>query len=197
MFNREHWLLVGGWILFSVLHSLFASKGFKSFAAGILKARFRFYRFAYSVFAFITLGLVLILQFSIQSSLLWVQTTIIVLVVLPFLLLGLYVMGASIYKYFYYLSGIDVFAKRPAPTILQTGGLHRFVRHPLYSGTLVFVWALFFLFPYLSNLIACAIISIYTIAGIVFEEKKLVAEFGEQYKKYASSVPMLIPKIFH
>jgi protein-S-isoprenylcysteine O-methyltransferase Ste14 len=79
--------------------------------------------------------------------------------------------------------------------VLEQGGLHRYVRHPLYFGTLLFVWALFFVFPYLNNLLACIIITIYTLIGATLEEKKLVKQFGEQYISYKRQVPMLIPRI--
>ena len=50
--------------------------------------------------------------------------------------------------------------------------------------------------PFLSNLIACAIITIYTLIGIVFEEQKLRLEFGNEYIEYSKEVKMLIPGIF-
>jgi protein-S-isoprenylcysteine O-methyltransferase Ste14 len=39
------------------------------------------------------------------------------------------------------------------------------------------------------------IIAIYLPIGIIFEEQKLVKEYGDRYKKYQKEVPMLIPKI--
>jgi protein-S-isoprenylcysteine O-methyltransferase Ste14 len=80
--------------------------------------------------------------------------------------------------------------------ILEQGGLHRYVRHPLYFGTLLFIWSLFFIYPYLNNLLACIVITGYTVFGAMLEEKKLVAEFGEKYVDYKKQVPMLIPGIF-
>lgn len=105
-------------------------------------------------------------------------------------------MGASIRKYFLFLSGIDVFVKVESDPGLQQNGLHRWVRHPLYLGTLLMVWSLFIIFPYLHNLIACLMITFYTLIGIRFEEQKLVREFGTLYKEYSSRVPMLIPKLW-
>ena len=98
-------------------------------------------------------------------------------------------------KYFFSLSGISVFYKQQAPVVLELGGLNRYVRHPLYFGTLLFIWALFFIFPYLNNLLACCVITFYTVLGARLEEKKLVMQFGEQYISYKQRVPMLIPRI--
>ena len=99
-------------------------------------------------------------------------------------------------KYFYELSGVQALENKPVetPTLQQTG-LHKYVRHPLYFGTLLFVWGLFFLMPSLSNLIAVIAIAIYVLLGIHLEEQKLVLEYGEQYKQYTKRVPKLIPKI--
>jgi protein-S-isoprenylcysteine O-methyltransferase Ste14 len=77
--------------------------------------------------------------------------------------------------------------------VLQISGVHRYVRHPLYLGTFIFLWGLFLLIPLWSSLIAVVLIQAYTQTGIIFEEKKLVAEFGDQYRDYQQAVPKLIP----
>jgi protein-S-isoprenylcysteine O-methyltransferase Ste14 len=92
------------------------------------------------------------------------------------------------------LSGVrSIFTPVPASE-LKVNGIHRFVRHPLYSGTILFVWGLFFVFPFLNNLIAAALLTLYVLIGIIFEEKKLKNEFGKKYEEYISKVPMLIPR---
>jgi methanethiol S-methyltransferase len=102
-------------------------------------------------------------------------------------------MFISIKKYFMLLSGIrSIFTPMPASE-LKINGIHRFVRHPLYSGTILFVWGLFFVFPFLNNLIAASLLTLYVLIGIIFEEKKLKIEFGKDYEEYISKVPMLIP----
>src|SRR5882724_486658 len=73
--------------------------------------------------------------------------------------------------------------------VLELGGLHRYVRHPLYLGTLLSVWGLFLFFPLLSNLLACIMITLYTLLGIRLEEKKLLLQFGETYASYRRKVP--------
>jgi protein-S-isoprenylcysteine O-methyltransferase Ste14 len=91
------------------------------------------------------------------------------------------------------LSGVrSLFVPTPASE-LKINGIHRFVRHPLYSGTILFVTGLFFLFPTLNNLIAVVLLILYVLTGIVFEEKKLLKEFGKKYEEYMANVPMLLP----
>ncbi len=80
---------------------------------------------------------------------------------------------------------------KPRPTGLVTGGLYRWVRHPLYSCGLLILW----LVPSMTwNLLALALgLSGYILVGIQFEERRLLREFGPVYKIYRRQTPMLIP----
>jgi len=109
---------------------------------------------------------------------------------------GIIIMIICINKYFYELSGVQALSKQEAHNTLQQNGLHRFVRHPLYLGTLMFVWGIFILFPFLNNLLACLVMNIYILIGINWEEKQLLIEYGDSYRKYAEKVPGLIPWLF-
>jgi protein-S-isoprenylcysteine O-methyltransferase Ste14 len=194
MYLINHIILVLLWLLFGILHSVLAADWWKHRMELWLKANYKFYHFSYSVFAAITLVGVLVFQAYLPSRLLyeapgWVK----LLCCLP-LLTGLVIMGVLIRKYFFALSGISVFYKEQAPPALELGGVHQYVRHPLYSGTLLFIWSVFLIFPYMKNLLACLVITLYTIWGARLEEKKLVARFGEKYQAYKQRVPMLIPR---
>jgi methanethiol S-methyltransferase len=70
-------------------------------------------------------------------------------------------------------------------------GLYRWVRHPLYSAGLAFIW----LAPVMTwNLLAFNLgLSLYLVIGATFEERKLVHEFGQTYIRYRERTPMLIP----
>jgi protein-S-isoprenylcysteine O-methyltransferase Ste14 len=76
---------------------------------------------------------------------------------------------------------------------MVTGGLYRWVRHPLYSAGLVFIW----LTPVMTfNLLVLNIgLTIYLVVGAIYEERKLVREFGDDYIRYQERVPMLIPRV--
>jgi protein-S-isoprenylcysteine O-methyltransferase Ste14 len=192
----NHIVLALLWVLFGIFHSVLAAGWWKQKMQRWLGTNFKYYHFAYSVFAAVTLVGILVFQYTMQSPLLyeapvWVKG----LLCLP-ALAGLLIMGVVIRKYFFSLSGISVFYKQQPPPVLEQGGLHRFVRHPLYFGTLLFIWSLFFVFPYLNNLLACIVITLYTIWGARLEEKKLVAQFGEKYVIYKQKVPMIIPGLF-
>jgi protein-S-isoprenylcysteine O-methyltransferase Ste14 len=156
---------------------------------------YKYYRLFYSCVAAVSLILLLIYQFSHESPILYKRSWLVLCISFPLLIAGLTIMIVCIRKYFLNLSGVDVLLKDKHEPVLETGGLHRYVRHPLYSGTLLFIWALFLLLPLTSNLIACMVITIYTLIGIRMEEQKLRKEFGDAYKLYASSIPMLVPSL--
>ena len=194
MINRVHIILIACWILYGVLHSVFAAVWFKKIVESLVGPRnFRYYRLCYNFFAALTLIALLGFQFSIPSTRLFDPSW----PVLAFSILcgvgGLSIMASCIRKYFANLSGIDVLTDKQQTPVLEQDGLHAYVRHPLFSGTLLFVWSLFFIFPLLSNLLASVILTVYTLIGLVFEEKKLVEEFGESYKTYSKTTPRLIP----
>jgi len=177
-----------------VVHSVLASTSVKGFFQKKLKNQFRYYRLSYSVFATITLILLLCFQYSFESTVLIKSALIIYFAILFLIIPGIVIMFISIKKYFMLLSGVrSIFTSVPASE-LKVDGIHRFVRHPLYSGTILFVWGLFFVFPFLNNLIAVILLTLYVFIGISFEEKKLVKEFGEKYQAYILNVPMLIPR---
>jgi protein-S-isoprenylcysteine O-methyltransferase Ste14 len=70
-------------------------------------------------------------------------------------------------------------------------GLYRFVRHPLYTAGLLFMWAT----PVMTtNLLALYFgLTVYVVIGTLHEEFRLQCEFGEAYRAYCQRTPMLIP----
>jgi protein-S-isoprenylcysteine O-methyltransferase Ste14 len=187
--------LLALWILYCAVHSILADASVKIWIEKFTGKWFRYYRLGYSLFAFATLAFLLLYQFSINSYLLFnnklISFTIGIILILP----GLYIMTVCIKKYFYELSGIQALENKVQKNTLQQSGLHKFVRHPLYFGTLLFVWGLFMIFPFLSNLIACITIQVYVLIGIMLEEKKLNLEYGKAYKDYVVKVPKLFPSL--
>jgi protein-S-isoprenylcysteine O-methyltransferase Ste14 len=74
-----------------------------------------------------------------------------------------------------------------------TSGVHSYVRHPIYSGT-VLIFLGFFLFePTLSSAAHVVMLLLYLPFGIYFEEKKLIDIYGEKYIQYREQVSALIP----
>lgn len=156
---------------------------------------FKYYRPLYSIFAFVSLGALLWYQFTITRIDLMHFTPVRFIPGLMMAIPGILIMIICIRKYFYELSGLQALQEDKSKVTLQKRGLHQYVRHPLYLGTLLFIWGLFCIFPNLSNLIACLVVTVYTIIGIELEEKKLRVEFGNEYLEYSKKVPKLFPGI--
>jgi protein-S-isoprenylcysteine O-methyltransferase Ste14 len=99
------------------------------------------------------------------------------------------------------LSGFDTFGLRPiragfavspvsAPRLMIRGP-YRWVRHPLYSCILVFIWS----HPHITTdrLWFNLLWTCWIVIGTWLEERDLVAEFGQKYSDYQKDVPMLVP----
>lgn len=80
---------------------------------------------------------------------------------------------------------------KPALDTLKIVGPYRFVRHPLMSATLVFLWGHAVMSPSLFFL--CTGLTLYIFVGIRFEEQDLQKKFGQPYADYRKQVPALIP----
>lgn len=153
------------------------------------------YRLLYTLFAFVTFGIVVGYQAQLSSPLLFKRSLFTNALGMLIGVTGLVIMLICIKKYFLSLSGLkSLFQERPTHQ-LMIHGIHRFVRHPLYLGTFFAIWGGFLVYPILSLLIGNFLITSYTLLGIIFEERKLIAEFGADYKKYQQTVPKLIPVI--
>ena len=180
-------------VLWGVLHSLLASNGTKnffrqSFGDGFTKS----YRLLYNLFAFFSLLPILYLMATLPDRQLYEAPA-------PFSYLMRLGQGTSLILLFVALLQTDVLSfvglrqlfQQEKQGLLMTGGLYRYVRHPLYTFSLLVLW----LSPSMSlnTFIVYAAFTIYILIGIVFEERKLLREFGEEYASYRSVTPMLIP----
>jgi protein-S-isoprenylcysteine O-methyltransferase Ste14 len=74
---------------------------------------------------------------------------------------------------------------------LDSSGVLGLIRHPWYTGTLLLVWAGRDLD--LSALATNLVLTVYVVVGTLLEERKLVAEFGDEYRAYQRRVSMLVP----
>jgi protein-S-isoprenylcysteine O-methyltransferase Ste14 len=74
---------------------------------------------------------------------------------------------------------------------LVTSGLYRLVRHPLYTFSLLTLW----LSPSMTvnSFVLYTALTAYVLIGIIFEERKLLREFGNDYANYKLTTPMLLP----
>lgn len=77
----------------------------------------------------------------------------------------------------------------PVPFIAD--GVYRLVRHPLYLFSMIFLWAN----PEmsLSSLALTLWATIYFYVGSIYEERRLLLEFGDAYLEYQTRIPRIIP----
>ena len=185
-------------ILWGVVHSIMASLGFKSALEKMLGAKaMRFYRLFFNIFSVITIIPVLWLAKVLPDSTLYTIPK-------PWLYLMLFGQALSAVGEVVGLFQTDVWEfaglrqviapHAEGKKLLMIKGLYKYMRHPLYTFGLLFVW----LTPVMSaNMFVLYIsLTIYTIIGAHFEERKLLREFGEDYARYKENTPMLMPRLW-
>jgi methanethiol S-methyltransferase len=189
------WLIILAVLGYGLLHTLLASVGIKAHTRNWFGSKTdRVYRLAYNFIAIFTLLPILFLPILLvdkeiyRIQLPWVIVTLsIQALAVIVLVIGLRQTGISSFIGFRQL----LLPEDTSPPRLITHGLYRYVRHPLYSCGLVFIW----LIPIMTwNLLALIIgLTTYIIIGAYFEERKLLNEFGDAYAEYRQHTPMLIP----
>lgn len=190
------WAIAAAAAVWGLIHSVMASIGFKDFLYTLIgKPAERYYRLFYSIFSVISLLPVLALGVMVPDQTLytipqpWATLTVIIQVI-AVLLLSYSLLQTGAFQFVGLSQAIGLNKKET----LNTGGLYRYVRHPLYTFGLLVLW----LTPTMSRntLILYAAFTIYIIVGAWFEERKLERTFGEDYRAYKKRTPFLIPFIF-
>lgn len=183
------------WLCYCAVHSLLAASWWKEMAFGWMGKYFRWYRLIYNIIALAGLIGLILYQSRLPQEFLYEGGVAARVLGILIGAAGLTIMVICIRKYFGDLSGLFQ-EDNTAGGFLVTSGLHRYMRHPLYSGTFLFLWGGFIAWPLLSILISNSIITLYTLIAIRWEEKKLIDQFGRVYDEYRKKVPMIIPKLF-
>jgi len=82
-------------------------------------------------------------------------------------------------------------SQKPIDTPFTVRGPYRWVRHPLYLFSLIIIWSC----PIFTadRLLHNGLWTIWIVIGATMEERDLVGCFGEAYRLYQKTVPMLMP----
>lgn len=77
--------------------------------------------------------------------------------------------------------------------VLAVSGLYGIVRHPMYTAGIILIW----LFPVMTTgLLGFNLgVTLYILIGSELEERKLIAEYGDAYRRYRAKTARLIPFI--
>jgi protein-S-isoprenylcysteine O-methyltransferase Ste14 len=184
------------WLSFAFVHSLLTLPSVKHCMAPPLGAA---YRLVYNLLALLHIGIVFLIgrllldsdRYSLLSEgfiplLLNILTGCGVLV----LLLSLQQYDLGRFSGLSQLRGGRLTHDQALLEPLNTQGLNRFVRHPLYSGAFLYFW---------SNadspfgLWTALFASVYLILGAQHEENNLVSTYGAAYQHYQAKVPAFVP----
>ena len=189
-------LLILAWALFGLTHSLFANKLVKDKLTEAIPNYKRYYRFSYNIFALISLGGILVFSTLLPTSTLFESSVIWEFIGLMFATYGLLISRIALKSYgIREFLGIDFNDAPVSFKKLKRSGLLAYVRHPLYCGTILLFLGVVFYFPTVANLVNFISVFTYILVGIYFEERKLVYEYGDEYKSYKAQVPMLLPSL--
>ncbi len=165
----------------------------------MLASGYRFYRLFFNLFSIATLVPLVMYshsaRFSSEPLFAWSGYWRIPRYCLIALGVVLFVAGARHYSMLQFL-GIQQLRKETARSAmtasgdLDDSGVLGLVRHPWYVAVFILLWA--------GALNGAAItvnliLSAYLIVGTLLEERKLVSEFGDQYRRYQDRVSMFLP----
>jgi protein-S-isoprenylcysteine O-methyltransferase Ste14 len=179
--------------LWGLVHSLLASMSFKNLLRKTLGDGFmKFYRALYNLFAVMSIAPILYLLVSLPNLILYQ-----VPVPWKYMLLAgqgisaLFLLIAVLQTDLLSFAGLRQLIEAEKPGKLVTGGLYRIVRHPLYTFSLLILW----LSPSMTmnSFVVYSALTTYVLIGIVFEERKLLREFGNDYANYKLATPLLLP----
>ncbi len=176
-------------LIFASIHSLLAIPGIKGRISGLLGQWGRWYRLGYNLIS-------VVLFAWVMSA--WPHPPVIYFI--PgiwglFCYLIQIATAALLCRCAAQLDLPEFLGLRPpksAASLFQ-GGCYGCVRHPQYSLAIVF----FVLNPVMTGrwLALTLLSTVYFVIGAWLEEKRLLKEFGDEYRRYRTNVPMFIPSL--
>lgn len=182
--------------VFAVQHSVMARTSFKRWWTRIVPEPIE--RSTYVLAATLALVLLLWQWRPIVEPVVWnikQGAAVVVLHVVFWLGWAVLLISTFLINHFELFGLSQVFSKALGHTIsipeFKTPFFYKQVRHPIYLGFLLAFWAT----PYMTvgHLLFAIATTGYILIGIYFEERDLIAQFGDRYRHYREQVGMLIP----
>ena len=182
-------------LLFGLQHTVMARKGFNKWILTWLPQPMK--RATYVLLSGIVLGLVYLFWQPIDGVI-WDFSGSIV----GTIMISLYIFGwtfstlATFIINHFELFGLSQAYRHlkslPTPNDdFQVRFFYTFVRHPIQLGIMIGLWAT----PLMTygHLLFALLFSVYIMIGLFYEERDLMAEFGETYQAYKDRVGMFLP----
>ena len=181
------------WLGYFVVHSTLASLRVKNWFALRYPQQMPFYRLGFNFLALFTL--LPLLWLLIDGPTLWAWRGVSAWLSNGLALAALLGFVASLNYYDgQAFTGLRQWKERTRrvedPERFQLSPFHRYVRHPWYFFGLVLIWTRDM---NASMLLSCIMMTIYFVIGSRLEERKLVAAYGDSYRRYMQRVPGLFP----
>ncbi len=189
--------------LFGILHSLLANKKIKTFVKEKAGDFMAFYRLAYVILSLLSFYLIYEYSPRPDVKIYDLKSPFDFIILIPQLLALAGIFWSLKYFCVKEFLGINQIFRwinnnynreeLDEHMTLTAEGPYKFVRHPLYFFSIIFIAAR----PAMNLFDVTLIIGIvfYFYIGSFYEEKKLADKFGEQYAEYQKAVPRLIPFI--
>ena len=183
--------------LFAVQHSVMARKGFKAWWTRIVSPVVE--RSTYVLASNLALGALVWHWQPIEGTVWSVQdpTAVTAIQAVFWFGWGLLLLATFLINHFELFGLRQVFARLVGSAIpeqeFRTPFLYKHVRHPIYLGFVLGMWAT----PEmtLGHLLFAAGATGYIFVGIWFEERDLIAHFGDRYLAYREQAGMLFPRL--
>ncbi len=192
---RDFWITLAAVAIYGALHSLMASNWAKNGARRAFGAGTdRWYRLAFNLLAGILFLPVLFVAAVYPGAVIYRlgPPWLVIAICVQFLALIVLALGLLQTDALHFLGLRQLWQPDPdSPPRLVVSGMYRWVRHPLYTAGLAFIWFT----PLMSTSILALNLGLtaYILVGSEFEERRLRSEFGPTYIDYQRRVPRLIP----
>lgn len=183
-------LLAAAWTAWCLVHSLLILPAFTDRLRRRLPGVARWYRLLYNGFAGLSLIPVMVFERSLRAEplLAWSGPWRLLQAVLVAAAIALFLLGARGHDVRRFLG----LAPATGPGRLDTTGILGQVRHPWYLGGILLIWAVDLTSVVL---VRNGVLTTYLLIGAWWEERKLIAEFGDAYREYRRRVPMFLPRL--
>lgn len=187
------------WIIWCTIHSVLITTSVLDFIKNHASGLTRYYRLFYNVFSLLTLVPLVIATRLAEGQIIvnWEGYLVPVRILFLAAAFALFMGGAKQYDLSYFL-GIKQLKTGKQHLLLndteefRETGVFGITRHPWYFGSLLFFWSILPAYPLPVFLVVC-ILSTYLVVGASLEERKIISQYGESYRRYQQHVSMLFP----